>query len=259
MFRFLKFVVRSLLRISFRFEFIGLDNIPAEGPVVIVTNHSAVIDSYIFPAFLSRKVVLLSKHEHLKERGLLGVVARVMVKNGAVTVDRSSSVSRGRAALELVRHIKEYDEVVELAPEGTRTPSGKVYRGEGGFLAIAKRAHAVIVPVVFIGTEIANPPGKLIPRFGTRITVVIGRPIEPFISDRLDRFASGSSPVAKAVHAFREGLKKFRSEATLETESEYKVRKVMERIAALGGLEYVDEPPPVKKPKKRRRKRLKKH
>ncbi len=70
-------------------------------------------------------------------------------------------------------------ELFGVYPEGTRSPDGKLYRGKvGGLARVALATGAPVIPVAMIDTEKVQPPGQVVPNFGIRPGIRIGRPLD---------------------------------------------------------------------------------
>ncbi len=214
----LRTIAKWLLLLYFDITLIGRNNIPADEPIIGVSDHHAVVDSYILPAFLGRNLVFLSKKEYFTLPGIKGWLLKSLLTGRAVPVDRTSAVSGVRALAKLKTVLKNGGDV-GLHPEGTRVPEGAVCKGMPGAIDLAWDSNAKIVPVAIIGSSQANRPGHKLPKFRAKITVVIG---EPMVCERPWLFGR--------VRAARPMLQ------------EVQMRQVMKRIAELGGTRYFDEP-----------------
>ena len=64
-----------------------------------------------------------------------------------------------------------------IYPEGTRSPDGRLYRGKTGIARLALESGAPVIPVAMVGTDVAQPLGRRIPKV-MRIGVVIGEPLD---------------------------------------------------------------------------------
>lgn len=254
---FIRVVFRKAIEWYFNVEKVGVENIPSKGPVLIVGNHKAVLDSYIIGSLTNRSVVFMSKKEHLEGRGIKGWILRKLLEGRSIPVDRKSI----RASLEAMNAMAEHiasGGVGGLHPEGTRTPGNAVYRAKPGFVTIARMATKLIqervddvtalptpvvpvIPVALIGTATANRPGTRVPRFRSKIRVVVGHPLD--ISDSFARSLTERNVPQSSIKVIVGGFSKVRKAATGENETEYMARKVMEHIAALGNLPYVDITP----------------
>ncbi|MEP6798441.1 MAG: lysophospholipid acyltransferase family protein, partial [Lapillicoccus sp.] len=64
-----------------------------------------------------------------------------------------------------------------IYPEGTRSPDGRLYRGRTGIARMALEAGVPVLPVAMVGTDKAQPTGKMVPKI-MRIGIRIGRPLD---------------------------------------------------------------------------------
>ena len=133
---FLKIIAFSLLgKID---EVSGLENIPKEGPVVLLMNHIAFVDPLVILYVVPRDVVPLAKIE-VYDYPVIGIFPRLW---GVIPVRRGEVDRRAvKGALNVLRS----GEIVLVAPEGTRNES--LRQGKEGFAYLASRSGAPIVPV----------------------------------------------------------------------------------------------------------------
>ncbi len=176
-YRFMKATLGTILRVFYQPWLRGEDNVPAEGPAILASNHLAVIDSFFLPLMLTRQVVFLGKQDYFTGRGLRGrFVAAFMRGVGTIPVDRSGGKA-SEAALNTGLKILREGRLFGIYPEGTRSPDGRLYRGKTGVARLALESGAPVVPVAMIETNIAQPIGKRIPKMH-RIGIVIGEPMD---------------------------------------------------------------------------------
>ena len=64
-----------------------------------------------------------------------------------------------------------------LFPEGTRSPDGQLQTPKAGVGLMACKTGVPVVPCRIYGSYEAFGKGAKLPRFGTPITIVFGRPI----------------------------------------------------------------------------------
>src|SRR5260370_17324165 len=64
-----------------------------------------------------------------------------------------------------------------MYPEGTRARDGRLYKGKTGLARLALQSGVPVIPVAMIGTNLVNPPGTTMLRFG-RVTVRFGKPMD---------------------------------------------------------------------------------
>ncbi|MEZ0093722.1 1-acyl-sn-glycerol-3-phosphate acyltransferase [Streptacidiphilus sp. EB129] len=179
-YRLMKLIVAPLLKIFFRPWVEGMDNIPAEGPAILASNHLSFSDSFFLPALLKRRVTFIAKSEYFTGTGVKGKLTAAFFKGvGQLPVDRSGARGAGEAAIRSGIEVIERGELFGVYPEGTRSPDGKLYRGKvGGVARIALATGAPVIPVAMIDTEKLQPPGQVKPNFGVRPGIRIGAPMD---------------------------------------------------------------------------------
>lgn len=164
--------LKPIFNLLWRVDVSGLDNIPDDGPAVLCPNHLAAIDSFIVPAVLRRSVLYVGKAEYLddwKTRWLFPAL-------GMIPIDRRGG-DHAKAALDVARRVLEGGGLFGIYPEGTRSRSGKLYRGHTGAARLAVESGAPIIPIGLVGTSEIQPVDAAIPKPFRRAEVRIGKPI----------------------------------------------------------------------------------
>jgi 1-acyl-sn-glycerol-3-phosphate acyltransferase len=175
-------ILVPLFRFAWRIRCEGLENLPSQGPVVVCPNHVSVLDSFILPSVLPRRITYIGKAEYLeswKTRTLFPAL-------GMIPIDRSGGEASKRA-LDEAAAVLERGELFGIYPEGTRSRDGKLHKGHTGPARLALRTGAPLVPVGLVGTDRIQPPDAKLPKVFEPCLVRIGRPIEVGRSD--DRVA----------------------------------------------------------------------
>jgi putative phosphoserine phosphatase/1-acylglycerol-3-phosphate O-acyltransferase len=166
-----------------RFDIDGTDNIPAEGPAIIVGNHRSYFDPMAMGLALSqrgRPVRFLGKKE-VFDAPIIGQAMRAM---GGIRVERGTGSDEPLAAAAAALA---GGELVAMMPQGTipRGPAffDPVLKGRWGAAKLAKLSKVPVIPVGMWGTErvwarserlpnvlrLANPP---------LVTIRVGEPVE---------------------------------------------------------------------------------
>ncbi|MCL2454257.1 MAG: 1-acyl-sn-glycerol-3-phosphate acyltransferase [Micrococcales bacterium] len=170
-------LVGPLLKLVYRPWVRGAENVPAEGPAILASNHQAVIDSFFLPLMVERQLVFIGKQEYFTGSGLKGrLVSGFMRGVGTIPVDRGGGRASEAALRTGLRHLGEGG-LFGIYPEGTRSPDGRLYRGKTGVARLAVESGAPVVPVAMVGTADAQPIGRRIPKI-MRIGMVIGEPLD---------------------------------------------------------------------------------
>lgn len=151
--------------VGYRLRMWHQERIPATGPVVVVANHSAMVDGPLLYGLLGRRTTFLIKEEMF--RGSLGWIlpriGQLPVRRGEA--DRTPLLT----AVRLLRH----EGVVVVFPEGTRRGDGQVRDAQQGAAWLARTGGATMLPVAIRGTR--RPAGSR-RRFRPRVDVLVGEP-----------------------------------------------------------------------------------
>ncbi|WP_029947517.1 lysophospholipid acyltransferase family protein, partial [Leifsonia aquatica] len=170
-------VVGPILRGIFRPWVVGVENVPAEGAVILASNHLSFIDSIFLPLIVDRHVSFLAKSDYFTRKGLKGWATKTFMKaTGQLPIDRSGGKA-SEASLNTGLAVLARGEILGIYPEGTRSPDGKLYRGRTGVARMILEAGVPVVPVAMVDTAEIMPIGKRLPKIG-RIGIVIGEPLD---------------------------------------------------------------------------------
>lgn len=150
-------LLEFLYAIWWRVEAAGVENLPDSGPALLVANHSGVLP------WDGLMLKLAVRHEHPARRecrllvldmfALLPFLAPLLARLGEV-----------RASQEDGERLLRRGELVGVFPEGVKgigKPFGQRYKlarfGRGGFVRLALRVQAPIVPCAVVGAEEIHP------------------------------------------------------------------------------------------------------
>ena len=170
-------LIGPLLSLVGRPKVEGLEHVPSSGPVILASNHLAVMDSFYLPLVVRRRITFLAKSEYFTGTGFKGWFQRwFFTAVGQVPIDRTDADS-ARAALTTAQQVLSQGKLLGMYPEGTRSPDGRLYKGKTGLARLALETGVPVIPVAMIGTDVVNPPGTNMLRFG-RVTVRFGEPMD---------------------------------------------------------------------------------
>ncbi|MEO3870952.1 lysophospholipid acyltransferase family protein [Nonomuraea sp. B12E4] len=167
-----KFAAAPLAHAMCRPHITGAVHVPRKGPAILAANHLSVLDSFLLPALLPRRVTFTAKNEYFDGNPVSGFFMRL---GGSLPIDRESAHA-AQAMLDAAAELLERGELFGIHPEGTRSPDGRLYRGKVGVAWLALKTGAPVLPVALSGTERVLPPGSKVPR-PARIGITIGAPL----------------------------------------------------------------------------------
>ncbi len=191
--RFFLWLLRQLVRLCARCTVTGLENVPKDGPALLVSNHLGDADMVVGLAFAPRPVELLSKAE-LHDFPVLGWL---MDSYGVIWVHRGQPDRRAlRAALDALSEGR----LLAIAPEGRESLTGALEEGTGGAAYLAYKSGAPIVPVTFTGTENWRIYTNLKRLRRTQITLTIGTPFYlDAAQNRRDAIEAGTEKIMRRL------------------------------------------------------------
>lgn len=147
-------VIRPFVRVFIRLKTHNLENIPHQGPAVIVANHNSHLDTLVlmqlFPLKLLPKVRPLAAADHFFK----GTVQKCLAETclGAVPVMRK--LTEKRDPLQEAKAALANGDILIMFPEGTRGKPGKLGPIRKGIAYLACSTQRVpVVPVYLRGLE----------------------------------------------------------------------------------------------------------
>jgi 1-acyl-sn-glycerol-3-phosphate acyltransferase len=160
----------AVMRLLFRLESRGREHVPARGPVLLVANHSSLLDPPLVGGATDRHLHFLAKAELFRiplfGRLIRGLNAHPLRREGG-------DAGALRTALRILRA----GDALLMFPEGTRGDEGALRPPKAGAGMIALMSGAPVVPVYVSGSGRAWPRGRRLPRRGA-VTVVFGPPVQ---------------------------------------------------------------------------------
>ncbi len=170
-----------------KFEIVGRENAPVEGPLIVASNHLNNADPAVISLALPRFPMFMAKREMITWP-ILGPAFRIF---GAFPVRRGAGdLSAIRAATDVVNE----GNMLVMFPEGTRSRTGGLTKGHPGTALIALRTGAPIIPVAVTGTEKITWPWIFIkPLSIPHVKVTLG---EPFTLPPVEKIDSAAASEA---------------------------------------------------------------
>jgi len=174
-----RLMVRILLPLLTRWQVKGRENIPSQGPLLVVANHLNLADPPIVGVSLSRKAIFMAKEELFRSR-----FSRCFISSfGVFPVHRGQM---DRQALRRADKVLTDGLALVMFPEGTRSQNAQLQPAFPGSALIALRIGAPILPVGISGTERIKGLAWMLRR--PRITVNIGQPFYlPAVNGKVTR------------------------------------------------------------------------
>jgi 1-acyl-sn-glycerol-3-phosphate acyltransferase len=169
----------GLFKLLTRWQVKGKENVPEEGPVLVVANHLNLADPPLLGVSLKRRVIFMAKEELFRSP----ISAYFLGGFGSFPVHRGKL---DRQALRSSRQVLADGQILVMFPEAARSRSARLKRAMPGSALIACRSGVPILPVGIIGTEQLRMLGWLFRR--PRVTVNVGKPFSlPPVGGKLTR------------------------------------------------------------------------
>jgi 1-acyl-sn-glycerol-3-phosphate acyltransferase len=144
---FIRWLIRVIFNLFARVEVRGYENLPKEGSFVITTNHLGIVDVPIAFYALDRWDMFVMIGEKWQNVGLFRWVGKYF---NFVFIDRfNPDIKTLRRVISLMQE----NNILVIAPEGTRSRTGSLIEAKPGASYLATKLNRPIVPVGITGTE----------------------------------------------------------------------------------------------------------
>ncbi|NBW73937.1 MAG: 1-acyl-sn-glycerol-3-phosphate acyltransferase [Microbacteriaceae bacterium] len=178
--RLLAFILRPWVRLLYKVEVTGMENLPRTGGYVLAANHVTTVDAlavaYMMYFRLHRAPHFLAKEGLFKTP----IVGPVLLAVGQIPVFRGQRTNTD--PMEAAYKVLRAGHVIGIFPEGTLTRDPDLWpmRGRTGAIRLAIETGVPIVPVGQWGTEevMETYSSKLRPKPWHKVRMIIGEPIE---------------------------------------------------------------------------------
>jgi 1-acyl-sn-glycerol-3-phosphate acyltransferase len=150
-------IIRPLYRAWFRVQTIGVENIPATGAGLVVANHAGAI---AVDAVMTQVAI----HDEHPQHRFMRMLAADLVFQIPFLGDAALRAGHVRACVPNAEQLLLAGEIVGVWPEGFKgvgKPFHKRYQlqrfGRGGFVSVALRTGAPLIPTAIVGSEEIYP------------------------------------------------------------------------------------------------------
>ena len=168
-YRFTRFTFSIFFRIWFRWKVLHRERVPAEGGVILASNHVSYLDPVYVVSALERMVVGLARESAFN----VPLGGRILRSWRVIPVDQSGT---GRGLKTFLSRLRSGDAVV-MYPEGTRSPTGQIRAPQPGIGLIIIKSNAPVVPIKLFGAYEAYARHHWLPR-PYQVQIKFGEPLD---------------------------------------------------------------------------------
>jgi 1-acyl-sn-glycerol-3-phosphate acyltransferase len=179
-----------------RVDIRGLDYVP-QGACIIACNHQSMLDPPLVGCSLPNESYFFAR-KTLFDNPVVGFILR---RCRTIPVDRDGGSDV--AAFKKVFSALKSGGSLLMFPEGTRSHDGKMQEAQAGIGLMACKTRVPVVPVRVFGARQFLPRGTVLPKPGTRLSVVFHPPLQPEQFDpgakHPERFREASRRIMQAI------------------------------------------------------------
>ena len=158
----IKFLIYIYLKIVYRIQIIGIENVPKKGAVIFCGNHRSFLDAPLIEVTCKRDDTRFLAKEELTKNWYLAHLGKVF---DVILVKRNAKdLGPMKEGLKTLKQ----DKALALFPEGTRNGLKKGIKPKTGVAYFALNSEAKVIPVGIKGGE----------KLFKKATITYGKPIE---------------------------------------------------------------------------------
>lgn len=143
----LRWLIRTIFNLVARVDVSGYEHLPKQGSFVIATNHLGIVDAPMAFYALDRWDMFVMIAEKWGKVALFRWLGKYF---NFIFIDRFNPDIK---TLRKVIKLMEEDNILVIAPEGTRSRVGSLIEAKPGVSYLATKLDRPIVPVALAGTE----------------------------------------------------------------------------------------------------------
>jgi 1-acyl-sn-glycerol-3-phosphate acyltransferase len=176
-----RFLSDHMIHFLYNIKTSGLENIPKEGPGVIIANHVSYMDGLILHSVCKRRIKFVIDEYTYQ----IPFVNHFMAIDGAIPI--AANKQSVKNALDLISQALEEGHLVCIFPEGQLTYTGHLSHFKPGIEWIIERDPVPVIPVAIKGMwgsvfsrKYLKAKYRFLPKnFRRKVRVVCGTPVPP--------------------------------------------------------------------------------
>lgn len=157
----------------------GAENIPAQGRVIVASNHMSYLDVLVFTHFLFRNG---RAPRYLGKVGVfrVPVIGKILLASGQIPVERETIDAKN--AVDHAKILLESGHMLGVYPEGTLTRDGQMWPmiAKTGCARLALETDTPVIPIAQWGSQLVIPNYTKRVQLFPRKTIIIraGKPVD---------------------------------------------------------------------------------
>ena len=173
----------TLLRIVCKIDDEEVRKVPDRGPMILIFNHINFLEAPLFYLrFKPRPLYAIMKVELAR----MPFIGRIAMRWGGIPLERGAPPSAAfRKAAELLKE----GALIAIAPEGTRSRSGRLQQGNPGVVTMALQNDVPLIAVAQFGSQNLGRNLKRLKR--TEIHLRVSRPFKFVVPEKLNKESRG--------------------------------------------------------------------
>lgn len=152
----------------------GLENISPTETYIVTPNHVNMLEPFIYQGYYPYLLRGVEKKENFR----IPIWGQFMRAVGQISIDRENPAKAIASMKEVTRVLRKEKNSVLIAPEGTRTPNGRLQPFKRGPFKTAADAGVRILPLCCKGLYNVNRKGDWRIKPG-EIEIIFGKPLGP--------------------------------------------------------------------------------
>jgi 1-acyl-sn-glycerol-3-phosphate acyltransferase len=167
-YRLARVVLTGPLLLIYRFRGIGVDTVPAQGPVILAPNHFSFLDHFFIAMLLRREVQFMAKSQLFRPP----LLDFILTHGGTFPVRRGQ---KDEEAFVTANSILKRGGVVLMYAEGGRSRSKRLGEPKPGLGRLVLESGVPVIPIAIHGSQHVREAKR--GRLSPKVTVHYGEPI----------------------------------------------------------------------------------
>lgn len=152
-----RFIIQIVTAILLKVEVRGLNNLPKNGPAILVSNHRSMMDGPFLSGVIPRKMHSFIQADYFKRplaNWFLYKIQGIPVKNEKLN----------HSSFKAAKSVLTQNKLLTIFPEGGIDPNVPVSSFKSSFVRLAMHYSVPVIPIAILGTDRSLPVKTKFPR-----------------------------------------------------------------------------------------------